>query len=85
MNLDLFNKKFQYAVSHLMHDIHFLVSSFKHLIWSTLHNRTARWDYKTTEYLRMVRVLDSIDFRMLKRVEYLSSQNPPNTSDDDVL
>ena len=40
--------------------------------------------YKTTEYLRMKGVLDSIKLRMLRRVDYLPIQNTPNISTDGV-
>ena len=53
-----------------------LVSSFEHLIESALCSRAARWNYKTTKYLRMKAVLDSIELRMLRRADYLPTRFP---------
>ena len=53
-----------------------VVSSFEHLIQSALRSRAARWNYKTTEYLRMKGVFNSIELRMLKRADYLPTQFP---------
>ena len=33
------------------------------------------WNYKTTEYLRMKGVLDTIELRMLRRADYLRERN----------
>ena len=45
-----------------------LVSSFEH--------RAARWNYKTTNYLPMKGVMDSIKLWMLRRADYLPTQFP---------
>ena len=45
-----------------------LVSSFEH--------KAARWNYKTTKYLPMKGVMDSIKLRMLRRADYLPTRFP---------
>ena len=53
-----------------------LVSSFEHVIQSALRSRAVRQNYKTTEYLRMKGVFDSIELQMLRRAYYLPTHFP---------
>ena len=85
MNLELFYKKFQSIILQLIHNnlLHLPVA-LNILLYSTLLSRATRWNYKTTEYLRMKGVLDSIELQLLRRVDSLRAQNPPNINTDGV-
>ena len=77
---ELFHREFQSITLQLIHNnlLHFT------LIQSTLCSRAVRWNYKTTEYVDMKGILDSIEWRMLRRADYMPAQNPPNISTDSV-
>ena len=86
MNLELFHREFQSIILQLIYNnlLHLSVAlniSTLYIVYSPQQSYEMELQNKR---VRMKGVLHSIELRMLRRVDYLPAQNPPNRSTDGV-
>ena len=80
MNLELFRRESQSIILQLIHDNLLYLSVALNISYSLLSAAELR--DRITKLTSMKSVLDSIELRMLRRVDYQPAHNPPNVSSD---